>query len=111
MTKLTDKEREIVSENHNLIYFVIGEMNLDIDTYYDIAAIGLCKSVQKFNPSIGIKYCTYATMCIRNEILQDIRKQKAQKRNKYKAVELRDNLCASSEYDPAEILIRMEESK
>ena len=71
------KEQEIlVIENHNLIYYFIHKYNLSIEDYYDICAIGLCKAANTYDDKKGIKFSTYAGVCIENEIKQELRKQK-----------------------------------
>lgn len=47
---LTDAQRKLVEENHNLIYSFMKSRNLAASDFYDICAIGLCKAAQKYNP-------------------------------------------------------------
>lgn len=51
--KLTEKQRKLVSDNHNLIYWYAYKNNLSIDDYYDILAIGLCKAAKHFDETKG----------------------------------------------------------
>ena len=48
--KLTEEQKKIVEDNHNLIYSFAHSKNLNLDYWYDILAIELCKSVMKHNP-------------------------------------------------------------
>ena len=41
---LTDEERDLVTNNHNLIYSYLNKYNLS-DDYYDLCAIGLCSTL------------------------------------------------------------------
>lgn len=45
---LTDDERKLVEENHDLIYMVADCMDIDIDEYYGLLAIALCHAAQKY---------------------------------------------------------------
>lgn len=53
MRKLTDKERQMVEDNEKLIYWYANKKNLDIDEWYGLLAIELCKTVRKYNPDRG----------------------------------------------------------
>lgn len=48
---LTEEQRKVVTENHNLIYWYINLKGLDIDEWYDILAIELCNTVMRHDPS------------------------------------------------------------
>lgn len=65
--KLTEEQRKLVEENHNLIYGFLRKYKLDIDEYYDIAAFGLCKAAIKYDSSRGI-FSSFAYECIKSEI-------------------------------------------
>ena len=41
---LTKEQKELVENNHKLIYYYIHKNGLSVDEYYDILAIGLCKA-------------------------------------------------------------------
>ena len=45
---LTDAQRKLVEDNHNLIYFYAHKKGLPIDEYYDLLAIGLCVAAKVF---------------------------------------------------------------
>ena len=53
MRKLTDKERQMVEDNEKLIYWYANKKNLDLDEWYGLLAIELCKTVRKYNPDRG----------------------------------------------------------
>lgn len=75
--KLTEEQRVFAEENHNLIYSFANSMNLNLDEYYDVLAIGFCKSITSYNSTRG-KFSTYSYICMRNELFQVYRKE-----NKY----------------------------
>lgn len=45
---LTEEERKLVENNHDLIYMLADCLELDIDEYYGLLAISLCHAAQKY---------------------------------------------------------------
>lgn len=75
----------IAEHNLKLVYFITKKfMNTgyDFEELVSVGTIGLLKSIDTFNLSKGIKFSTYATRCIENEILMFLRKNKKHKCNK-----------------------------
>lgn len=74
----------MAEDNINLIYFVLKQLNIynrnGIDEYFDIGLLGLTKGLQTYTESKG-SLSTYLVNCIKNEILMEMRNQKAGKRN------------------------------
>lgn len=74
----------MAEDNINLIYFVLKQLNIynrnGIDEYFDVGMIGLTKGLQTYTESKG-SLSTYLVNCIKNEILMEMRNQKAGKRN------------------------------
>lgn len=74
----------MAEDNINLIYFVLKQLNMynkdGIDEYFDVGMIGLTKGLQTYTESKG-SLSTYLVNCIKNEILMEMRNQKANKRN------------------------------
>lgn len=72
MEKLTNEQKKLVEENHNLIYYVFHkyckDKKLD-DVYGDLAEV-LCRSAQKYNQNKKIKFNTYATNSMLNRLKQ-----------------------------------------
>lgn len=67
---------EIVVENLNLVYFIMKNLNLDFDEdVFQVGSLGLVKAARTYNDKKGIKFSTYASTCIRNEILMYKRKK------------------------------------
>ncbi len=64
---LSKDQQDLVSDNHNLIYSYANKMNLDINEYYDLLAIGLCKAAKMYDPNRGYAFSTYAYFVMRNE--------------------------------------------
>lgn len=72
---MTKEQEQLVTDNHNLIYFFLNKWGQTIE-YYDICAIGLCKAAITYDSSKSVKFATYAGVCIENEIKIELRKQK-----------------------------------
>lgn len=65
--RMTDEQRKLVEENHNLIYGFLNKEELEDDDYYDIVAIGLCKAAMNYNEKKG-KFSTFAYKCMNAEV-------------------------------------------
>lgn len=76
---MTEEQKLLVENNHNLIYFMIHKMNESVEEYYDLAAIALCKAAISYQSDNG-SFSNYACRCIRNEILLDHRARMMPKR-------------------------------
>lgn len=48
---LTEEQKKLVEENHNLIYWYCHKYNLDIEEYYGLLAVELCRAVQLYDPT------------------------------------------------------------
>lgn len=70
---MTKEQEQLVTDNHNLIYYYLKRHNLDISSYYDVCAIGLCKAAMSYDKNKS-SFATYALHIIHNEYLMDIRK-------------------------------------
>ena len=79
-TLLSLKEREkIILENQRLVYYIAKKLNIaqdDFEDFVSIGTIGLIKATSSFDTSKNIKFGTYASRCIENEMLMYIRKEK-----------------------------------
>ena len=72
MEQMTDEQREMVTENYNLIYHVLKTFPYDKEKYEDyeqIGALALCKAAINFDPSKGNKFSTFAIPYIRLSII------------------------------------------
>lgn len=43
---MTDYQRQLVTDNHNLIYRFLQKEKLNMEDWYDLAAIGMCKAAK-----------------------------------------------------------------
>mgnify|MGYP003296767794 CR=1 FL=1 len=64
---LTEEQRKLVEENHNLIFKFANKKNISIDEYYDILAIGMCNAASIFDSNKG-SFSTIAFHCMENEL-------------------------------------------
>lgn len=73
---LTEAQRVLAEENHNLIYYCLKKYKFDnIEEYYDVAAIGLCKAARSYRSQCG-QFSTFACRVIQNELYQTLRKKR-----------------------------------
>ena len=78
--KMNEEQQKLVLDNQKLVYHVIKQMYLyhKLEDYFDVGIIGLCKAAKTFKPENNSKFSTYACICIRNNILMEIRNEKRQ---------------------------------
>ena len=71
-------KEQVVLNNVGIAGIVLKSLNLNpIDEdLLSIGLIGVVKAVNTFNPNKGVKFTTYATPIIRNEILMTFRKKR-----------------------------------
>lgn len=73
---------KLVEHNLRLVVYIAKKFlstGLEFEDLISIGAIGLIKAVKTFNNSKNIKLATYASRCIENEILMQLRKSSRQK--------------------------------
>lgn len=76
---LTEEQKRLVEENHNLIYWYCHKYNLNIEEYYGLFAIELCKAVQSYD-STKSKITTYVLKAFWNKHINWERRKKTNKR-------------------------------
>lgn len=79
--KLNNEQKNIVEANHNLIYKFAQNYHLDLEQYYDVLAIGLCKAALYYKGDTEFQFSTYAFKVMKNEYLNAYRSQFGCKRN------------------------------
>lgn len=97
-TPLTNEQQKLVSDNHNLIYAYARKHNLDLDEYYGILAIGLCKAALIFDSNLGFMFSTLAHVSMHHECYSYQRDMSRRKR--YIPDELMMSLDAPVDDDP-----------
>lgn len=75
-------KEQLILDNLNLIYFIMNKMELykNKEDYYYAGLIGLINAANSYDPDKGMKFSTLATVCIRNQILIEIRERNSNKR-------------------------------
>lgn len=74
MENITEEQRKLVEDNHNLIYSFLQKYHLTIDEHYGLAAIGLCKAGITYN-SDKSSFSTYAYKCMFTTVMCELRKK------------------------------------
>ena len=62
---MTDYQKQSVTDNHNLIYRFLQKETLNLEDWYDLAAIGMCKAAKTFNEGTS-EFSAYAFKCMFN---------------------------------------------
>jgi len=79
---ITKEQEEMINDNIKLAYFIKLKWIKQLDGKYEESEIessclfGLLKSVTHFDPEKKIKFATFATKCMDNEVLMMIRQAK-----------------------------------
>lgn len=76
--KLSLEHQQLVADNHNLIYSFADKHKLDLEEYYGILALALCKAAQSYDPNKG-KFSTISYTCMANAVKNHIRLKKKNK--------------------------------
>lgn len=71
-------KEQVILNNVGMVGLVLKSLNLNTqdEDLYSIGMIGVVKAVNTFNSDKGVKFSTYATPIIRNEILMTFRKKR-----------------------------------
>ena len=70
----------LVCDNIRLVYFIFGRLKIEMfapsdkEDLLSSGILGLVKAANTFDENRGVKFSTYAAMCIRNEIFMYLRK-------------------------------------
>lgn len=59
MEHLTSTQQKMVEDNHKLIYGAAHKYKINLEEYYDVLAIGLCKAAMAFDETKG-QFSTFA---------------------------------------------------
>lgn len=74
------KQKELVLNNQKLVYHLVNKMQgIDYhekEEFYSVGMVGLIKAAITFDESKNIKFTTYASKCIINEINMQFRRNK-----------------------------------
>lgn len=87
--RLTEEENRLVEENKAFVHHIVRTAFrvFPNSPYYDdmvsIGTMGLMKAARSFDKREKVKFITYASICIKNEIRMDYRKNKKHLQNIY----------------------------
>ena len=77
---LTPEEKnKLAEENFNIIHYVaksFSNTGLGHDELVSIGSVGFVKALNTYTEKKGAKFSTYAVVCVRNEILHFLRREK-----------------------------------
>lgn len=77
---MTEEQKKLVEENHNLIYSCLRRNGWQVEEYYDVAAIALCNAAMNYNSEHGSPFVTYAWSCMMYAVFKEIDKANCDKR-------------------------------
>lgn len=75
MRKLTDEQRDMIENNHDLIYGFLKKYNLGFEEWYFESAEGLCDAALTFDETKG-KFSTYAFHCMSSRVFKKLDHEK-----------------------------------
>lgn len=79
----TEARAALIEHNIGLVAYIAHKYDhtrLSVDDMISIGTIGLIKAADTFNPDKGFKLATYASRCIENEIVMELRKRNRRRR-------------------------------
>lgn len=80
----TDERQKLIENNLRLVEYIAKKFNktgVEVEDLISIGTLGLIKAVNTYNPDKKFKLVTYASRCIKNEILTYLRWNKKTKRD------------------------------
>lgn len=66
---MTKEQQKLIEENHNVIYSVLNKLNVSVEDYYDIGAIGMCEAAINYDKNKNIEFPLYAFIQVKYAIL------------------------------------------
>lgn len=80
---MNKEQEELIINNQGLVHHIVNQFNpqnqMEHDDYASEGMYGLIKAARTYDKSKKAKFSTYASMCIKNEILMYLRKNKKNK--------------------------------
>ena len=68
---LSPEQQKLVADNHNLIYSFARKYKIDIEEYYDVLALGLCKAAM-YHDGVSGKFSTLAYQSMKTMYMDEI---------------------------------------
>ena len=104
MNSLNKEQQKLVETNHNLIYSFAKSRQIDVEEYYDVLAIALCKAALVYDKSRG-RFSTLAYKCMSNSYNQILIYQTTGKQIPENLIQPLDEVVYLSEEDGSEITL------
>lgn len=105
MRKLTDRERSLVEENHNLIYSFLHMRDLDVDEYYGLVAESLCNAVMHWEEDRG-RLSTFFYRVAISDLYKEWRRRGAKKRINSGELPLDDVIVSCNYFLEDDVIIK-----
>jgi len=88
LPKLNEDQQRLAQENLPLVrWYLKTKMKYiprgEYDDFFQIGAYGLCKAAVTFEPEAERRFSTYATICIANEVLMHLRKERKREEERF----------------------------
>lgn len=106
MNPLTDEQRLLAEQNHNLVYSFLKEHNLSESQYYDIVIFGYLCAVQDYCENDNLKKYSFSTIAWKNmkrELSHHTNYLKA-KKNAYETVSIFEPISQGSDKQWKDVL-------
>lgn len=110
---MTDAQRRLAEENHDLVYAFLEENNLSVNQYYDVVIFGYLCAVQEYCEKPSLRKYKFATVAWKKMLceLKDYQRYISSKKNSYTTVSLNDYVSEGSDlrwedvlFEPDDIL-------
>ena len=103
---MTKEQERLVIDNHKLIYEYMWKHHMyedDVEDWYGLCAIGLCKAALIYTPAKGVQFSTLAYMCMYNSCRK--RRERAYNESLQDVTNIVDRsaferICPDLSYDP-----------
>lgn len=104
MNELNYEQQQLAEQNHNLIYSFAKSRKLDLEEYYDVLAIGLCRAALVYDENKAT-FFTLAYKCMSNEYNKIIKGQTVQRKIPDTLISSLDEVISVSEEEGSEITL------
>lgn len=98
MKPMTDEQRKLAEENHDLVYAFLEENHLSVNQYYDVVIFGYLCSVQEYCENSHLKKYHLATLAwkkMKRELIRYYKYLGSDKRS-YSTVSFQDHISDNS---------------
>lgn len=99
MKPMTDEQRQLAEENHDLVRAFLKENSLSESQYYDVVIFGYLRAVQEYCEKPALQRYSFGTVAWRKMAceLKDYRRYLASQKHAYITVSLQDSVSEGSD--------------